>query len=110
MVRGLSGHCTVADLARAEGWYTRLFGRAPDSRPMPGLLEWRLGDSFSIQVWCEPERAGRSTVVLDETDLDGTAAHFTATGLVHDGPQSGGGSRILQLADPDGNRVVFAGP
>lgn len=77
---------------------------------MPGLLEWRLGDSFGVQVWSEPARAGRCSVVFDDTDLDVTAAHLTATGIHHDGPQSGGGARILQLIDPDGNRVVFTGP
>jgi predicted enzyme related to lactoylglutathione lyase len=110
MIHGVHAHCTVTDSARAEEWYTRLFGRGPDTRPMPGLLEWQLGECFAIQVWSEPERAGRSTVVLDDTDLDETAAHLTRTGLVHDGPQPGGGSRIVQLADPDGNRVVFTGP
>lgn len=30
-------------------------------------------------------------------------------GIHHDGPQPGGGARILQLADPDGNRVVLTG-
>lgn len=110
MIRGLLGNCTVTDLARAEEWYTRLLGRGPDARPMTGLLEWHLGDGFGVQVWSEPERAGRSTVVLDETDLDATAARLTATGIDNGGPQPGGGSRILQLADPDGNRIVFTGP
>jgi hypothetical protein len=25
----------VADMAAAEGWYTKLLGRGPDVRPMP---------------------------------------------------------------------------
>jgi hypothetical protein len=47
-------------------------------------------------------------MVLDETDLD-SAARLTERGIRHDGPQSGAGARILQLADPDGNRVVLIG-
>lgn len=27
----------------------------------------------------------------------------------HEGPQEGGGARVLQLLDPDGNRVVLSG-
>lgn len=109
MIRGLFAHCTVTDLERGEAWYTRLLGRGPDARPMPGLIEWHLGDSFGLQVWSEPDRAGRSSVVLEETDLDGAAAHATDVGIAHEGPQLGGGARILQLADPDGNRVVLTG-
>jgi predicted enzyme related to lactoylglutathione lyase len=109
MIGGILAHCTVTDLARAEGWYTRLFSRGRDTRPMPGLLEWHLGDSYGVQVWSEPERAGRSSVVLEVTDLDETAADLMATGIDHDGPEPGGGARILQLTDPDGNRVIFTG-
>ena len=110
MIRGVLAHCTVTDSARAEQWYSTLFGRAPDARPMPGLLEWHLGTGFGVQVWSEPERAGHSCVVLHETDLDAAAARIAEAGLASDGPQPGGGARILQLWDPDGNRVVFAGP
>ncbi len=109
MIRRLLANCTVTDLDRAEDWYTRLLDRGPDARPMPGLLEWHLDDSSGLQVWSEPDRAGRSSVVLEETDLDQAAAHATETGIDHDGPQPGGGARILQLTDPDGNRVVLVG-
>ena len=109
MIYGLLAHSTVTDLGAAEEWYRNLFDREPSARPMPGLIEWHLGDTFGVQVWQEPARAGRSTMVLDETDLDSTAARLTECGIQHDGPQPGGGARILQLADPDGNRVVLTG-
>ena len=109
VIRRLLAHCTVTDLGRAEDWYARLLGRGPDARPMPGLIEWHLGDSYGLQVWSEPDRAGQSSVVLEETDLDEAAALAAEVGIVHDGPRPGGGARILQLADPDGNRVVLTG-
>lgn len=109
MIRGVLAHCTVTDLDRAEEWYGRLFGREPDERPMPGLLQWQLGSTFGVQVWSEPDRAGRCTVVLDETDLDAAADRLAAAGIDHDGPEAGGGRRILRITDPDGNRVVFIG-
>ena len=62
-----------------------------------------------MQVWAEPGRAGHSSVVLEVTDLDAAASHATEVVVQHDGPQPGGGARILQLTDPDGNRVVFTG-
>lgn len=109
MITGLLAHCTVTDLGQAENWYTRLFDRGPDARPMAGLMEWHLGDGFGVQVWSEPARAGRSCVVLQEGNLDASAERLASSGIAHDGPQPGGGARILQLADPDGNRVVLVG-
>lgn len=109
MFRGGLAQSTVTDLDRAEEWYQRLFDRAPDARPMAGLLEWHLVEGFGVQVWSEPERAGRSTVVLEVSDLDGVAERLTAAGIDHAGPEPGGGVRILPLTDPDGNRVVLTG-
>lgn len=109
MIRGVLANATVTELDRAEDWYTRLFGRAPDASPMPGLLEWRLSDSFGVQVWSEPDRAGHGSIVLEETDLDSAAARLIDVGIVHGGPEPGGSSRILMLTDPDGNRVVLTG-
>lgn len=109
MIHGVYANCTVSDLSRAERWYSRLLDREPDARPMEGLLEWHLGDATGLQVWSEPDRAGQSTAVLAETDLDAAAGRLTAAGVDHGGPEPGGGTRILQLADPDGNRVVLTG-
>ena len=95
----------VSDLDRAERWYATLFDRAPDARPMDGLLEWHLPDG-GVQVFLG---AGRSGVTLATDDLDAVVAALTAAGVDHDGPQQATASRLLQLADPDGNRVVLTG-
>jgi predicted enzyme related to lactoylglutathione lyase len=100
---------TVSDLTAAERWYTALFGRGPDSRPMVGLLEWHVGETAGLQVWSEPGRAGRSTVVIGTDDVDVVVAALDAAGIGHEGLQPGGGGRILQLTDPDANRVVITG-
>src|SRR4051794_35534131 len=106
----LLAQMTVADPLAAESFYTALFGRAPDARPMAGLLEWHLADSFGVQVWAEPDRAGKSCMVLDESDLAGLAAHLDRVGIEHEEPQNASTVRILPLQDPDGNRIVFSGP
>lgn len=108
MIEGILAQATVSDLDRAEQWYARLFGREPDNRPMPGLLEWRIEGGNGLQLWADTERAGASTVVLTDSSLDDTAAALTAAGVAHDGPVSSVASRILPLTDPDGNRVVLA--
>lgn len=99
---------TVTDLAPA--FYATLFGREADANPVPGLLEWHLGDSYGVQAWAEPDRAGHSTVVLDESNLDARAVACDHAGLAHEGIQEASTTRILRLADPDGNRIVFTGP
>ncbi|MCO4265296.1 hypothetical protein NG697_20705 [Pseudarthrobacter sp. MDT3-26] len=75
---------------------------------MPGPIEWRFATP-SVQVWSEPDRAGQSSVLLEETELDAAATRAAEAGIGHDGPQPGGGARILPLTDPDGNRVVLTG-
>lgn len=109
MIRGILAQATVSDLERAERWYRPLFGRDPDTRPMPGLIEWRIDDRFGLQLWVDPERAGQGTLVLDDSALEDTVAALTSAGVDHEGTRPGGGGRILALTDPDGNRVVLAG-
>lgn len=109
MITRVLAQCTVTDLDRAQRWYDLLFGRAPDATPMPGLLEYHLGDGCGVQVFREPDRAGRSTVVLTETDLDAAAARLREVGLTDQDAGAISVGRALQLSDPDGNRVVLVG-
>lgn len=99
----------VSDLSIAEPWYRSLFGREPDGRPMAGLLEWHLEGGSGVQVYQDPERSGRSSVVLGAEDLDATAARLSAAGVDHPGTEPATASRILRLSDPDGNVVVVTG-
>jgi hypothetical protein len=46
------------DLAAAEGWYTKLFGRGPDSRPMDTLLHWELFEQGRLMLSSNEEIAG----------------------------------------------------
>ena len=110
MITQMLANCAVADGRRAEEWYSRLFGRGPDDRPMRGLIEWHLSDGIGVQVWEDAERAGHSAVVLGVDDLDATVAGLNDAGIAHGGTQPGGGARILVVPDPDGNSIVFTGP
>ena len=109
MFRLLMANCTVSDESVGDAWYSRHLDRGPDSRPMPELLEWHLGDGFGLQVGAEPDRAGHSSVVIEVDDLDSVVGRLVAAGVDNLGPQPGGGRRILVVEAPDGNRVVFAG-
>lgn len=108
-VRSVFAQATVRDQDQAEEWYTALLGRGPDARPMDGLLEWHFGETTGVQVWADPDRAGRSTVTITVADLDAVAGHVREVGLADAEPTAATASRILQLTDPDGNRIVVAG-
>ena len=99
---------TVSDLDPAIDWYSTLFGRPPDVRPMDGLAEWHFGESHGVQVWAEPDRSGHSAMVLDESDLPGLIARLDQSGFDHGEPEDVTASRILVLEDLDGNRVVVS--
>ncbi len=45
MIRAVLANVAVTDLDSAEQWYTRLFEREPDARPMSGLIEWHLSET-----------------------------------------------------------------
>lgn len=109
MITRALAQATVTDLERAQSWYDRLFDRTADANPMPGLLEYHLGDSFGVQVFLEPDRAGRSSIVLSESDLDAAAARLRDAGITDADAAAISAGRALQLTDPDGNRVVLVG-
>lgn len=106
---GVLAQATVGDIATAEDWYERLFERGPDVRPMDGLIGWHIGDGNGVQVFSEPDRAGDSTIVLQVDDLDAVGRQVRDAGLTEAEPERATGSRILQMTDPDGNRVVIIG-
>jgi hypothetical protein len=54
----------TADLAAAEGWYTKLLGRGPDNRPMDTLVQWELFEQSGLAVSTDAEIAGRGVVFL----------------------------------------------
>ena len=101
--------CTVADLTAALEWYEKVFERAPDLRPMDGLLEWHFGRNAGLQVWQEPERAGKSTVVLDVPSLGDELRRLDRLGITHDEPVHTPLSKVVTLYDPDNNRIVLTG-
>lgn len=106
-LRRLMSNHRVSDLDRAERWYAALVGRAPDARPMAGLLEWHLSPFVGIQVWREPEAAGASGCTIAVSDIDDVAGRLESVGIAHEGVQQATSVRILRLEDPDGNRVVL---
>jgi hypothetical protein len=104
----LLAQMTVSSSVRSIAWYSLLFGRGPDARPMDGLVEWHLSEAFGVQVWVEPARAGTSCMVLDDDDLDARLRFLDDAGIENGGIRPASAFRILPVVDPDGNRITFA--
>ena len=73
----------VSDIDRSEQWYASLFGRPADNNPMPTLVEWQVLPGAWVQVFNDPERAGRSLLNFAVDDLEkhlaeigGAASHL----------------------------------
>ena len=64
----------TADLAAAEGWYTKLLGRGPDHRPMDTLVQWELFDQGGLMLSSSDEIAGKGVMFLYVDDLAASAA------------------------------------
>jgi predicted enzyme related to lactoylglutathione lyase len=99
----------VTDAGKSVDFYSRLFGRRPDANPMDKLYEWHFDKSGAIQVYEEPERAGSSGATIGVADLDAEVAALDGAGIAHEPLVEADYVRVVQLADPDLNRIVLTG-
>jgi catechol 2,3-dioxygenase-like lactoylglutathione lyase family enzyme len=99
-----------ADLAAAEGWYTKLLGRGPDHRPMATLLHWELFDRGGLMLSSSTEIAGRGVVFLYVDDLAAERRRLQGLGIALGDDIEGDYSTLAQVRDPDGNLVTLATP
>ena len=97
----------TTDHAAAVAWYGTWIGRGPDVEPDAGVAEWNLAGGGWIQVAHDPEHAGHGTVVVTVADVDARRRACAAAGLQPGEVQDFGVVRLVELADPDGNAVVF---
>jgi len=72
----------VKDLKSASQWYERLFGRPPDSKPMPEVVEWK----FEAGGWLQrlqsndnlaQNQYGQASFTTLQSFLTGTVATFS---------------------------------
>lgn len=100
--------CT--DLAASVDWYERLFNRAPDARPMDGLVEWHHRGSAGLQLFENAKDAGHGTVTLIVDGLREEHARLESAGLAPGEIGSATSTILVRVRDPDGNLVVLAQP
>jgi catechol 2,3-dioxygenase-like lactoylglutathione lyase family enzyme len=100
----------TADLAAAEGWYTKLLGRGPDHRPMDTLVQWELFDQGGLMLSSSDEIAGKGVMFLYVDDLTAERRRLRGLGIALGDDIPGDYSTLAQLRDPDGNLITLATP
>ena len=100
----------TADLAAAEGWYTRLLGRGPDNRPMDTLIQWELFGPAGLALSTDPEIAGRGVIFLYVADVAAERGRLQSLGIALGDDIEGDYSTLAQVRDPDGNLLTLATP
>ena len=100
----------TSDLPAAEGWYTKLLGRAPDYRPMDTLVQWELFDQGGVALSTDDEIAGRGVMFLVVDDVAAERRRLKGLGIALGDDIEGDYSTLAQVRDPDGNLVTLATP
>lgn len=99
----------VTDHAAGVEWYTALFGRPPDRRPMDGLAEWQLSPTGGLQVFGRAEGAGACAATLVVGTVRPVAEHLMSIGVDTEMQTVSSGFAVASVWDPDGNMITFAG-
>jgi hypothetical protein len=60
----------VKDHDTAVEWYKKLLGRDADVVPMEDVAEWQLTENAWLQVTTDPDRAGKTTVIIGVNDAE----------------------------------------
>ncbi|MBZ9811117.1 MULTISPECIES: hypothetical protein [unclassified Mesorhizobium] len=55
-IQGIYAALATASMDRAEKFYTHLFAREPDDRPMDGLIQWRGVAGANIQIFDDKDK------------------------------------------------------
>lgn len=109
-IQGIYAALATTDMAASEGFYTKIFGRAPDDRPMDGLIQWRDVAGANIQIFRNDEDAGHGRLTIVVPDWTQAKASLGEIGVTLADERQGDFGRIGQIQDPDGNRVTLAEP
>jgi hypothetical protein len=99
----------VSEFETTVEWYERLFGRAPDRRPMDGCVEWQLASTGGLQIFRNPDQPATATFIIGLDDVNVFVTELDQRGMSaepFDVPS--GQFRLAQLQDPAGNTVILS--
>lgn len=98
----------VSDLEASIDWYTRFFGRPPDSRVGEEIL-WEIDEHAWLFIEPNAARAGAGRITFAVVGLDALLERLAAERIEHE-PIETNGVRHVNVPDPDGNAIAFAEP
>jgi catechol 2,3-dioxygenase-like lactoylglutathione lyase family enzyme len=100
----------VSDLEVSIDWYTRFFGRPPDSRVGEEIL-WEIDERAWLFIEPNAPRAGAGRITLAVFGLDALLEHLAAQRIEHEPIEIYSNDvRHVNVPDPDGNAIAFAEP
>jgi hypothetical protein len=108
-VKAIFAQLNCSNLGASVIWFSRLFHRDPDARPMSGLAEWHQGDCAGFQLFENAQHAGHGTLTLVVDDIEEEHRRLVEAGL-KPGEIEPGKNTLVRLNDPDGNLVVLTQP
>jgi predicted enzyme related to lactoylglutathione lyase len=100
----------TADLQAAERWYIRFFGRRPDLRPMPSLVQWELLGNAGFMLSDSEEIAAPGALFIYVEDLAAERQRLQGEGIELGADIAGDYSMLAQVRDPDDNLITLASP
>ena len=107
-IQGIYAAIATKNIAVAEEFYTKLFERGPDDRPIDGLIQWRDLAGANIQIFRNEKNAGASMATLVVPNMHEARAFLHAAGLALFGEREGDFGKIAKINDPDGNEITLA--
>ena len=100
----------VSDLDAGLDWYTRFFGRPPDSRAGEEIL-WEIDEHAWLFIEPNPAQAGAGRITLAVAGLDALLERLAAEGIEYEPIETySNGVRHVDVPDPDGNAIALAEP
>jgi predicted enzyme related to lactoylglutathione lyase len=109
-IQGLFAVACVSDMEKSVVWYTSLFGRSPDDRPMEGLVQWRNVGGAGLQLVLDAEKAGASLITIVTPKMARAREELASASLQLKPDIQGDFGVLAQIDDPDGNRITLAEP
>ncbi|HEX7929821.1 MAG TPA: hypothetical protein VF470_02790 [Sphingomicrobium sp.] len=109
-IQGIYAALTTREMAKGEQFYTALFGRGPDDRPMDSLIQWRDVAGANVQLFTDEKNAGHSRCTIVVPDMSEARNCLAAAGITVRDERQGDFGKIAQVDDPDGNVVTLAEP
>jgi len=98
----------VKDQDTSVRWYKNLLGRDADIVPVEDVAEWQLAKNAWLQVTKDEEKSGNATVIIGVDDIEeqclSCSTANVSCGEIIEYP---GIIRMIEVIDPDGNKVAF---